>query len=85
MPPKSGIIAGININMGKQRMAIIQRADSASVAGDSPSSSALFALVRVLARQVARETFPAQQQATVGAKPMSLVVHAPDGSMEKNL
>jgi hypothetical protein len=63
----------------------IQRADAAQAAGNSPSSSALFALVRVLARQVARETFPAQQQATVGAKPMSLVVHAPDGSMEKNL
>ena len=74
------------LNMHKQRRkAVTQRTDTAPVAGDSPSSSALFALVRVLARQVARETFPAQQQATVGAKPMSLVVHAPDGSMEKNL
>lgn len=62
----------------------IQRADAAQAAGNSPSSSALFALVRVLARQVARETFPAQQQATVGAKPMSLVVHDPDGNMEKH-
>ena len=62
----------------------IQRADAAQAAGNSPSSSALFALVRVLARQVARETFPAQQQATVEAKPMSPVVHDPDGNLDNN-
>lgn len=65
-----------------RRKAAVQRGDAAPVAGRSPS--ALFDLVRVLAKQVARETILAQQQATAEGTPMSPVVHDPDGNMEKH-
>lgn len=63
--------------------AAVERGATAPAAGASPSHSALFSLVRMLARQVARETFPAQQQTEIRAKSKSMAVHDPEGNREK--
>lgn len=52
-------------------------------AGTSGSSAALLSLVRLLARQVARETFRAWPPTTSEAGPMAPLVCIRDGTKEK--
>ena len=62
-----------------RRKAAVQRGDAAPVAGRSPS--ALLALVRLLARQAARETLLAS--ATSEARPTTSLALSPDGTEEE--